>query len=47
MVQPTPVDFELILPAAPELTATDLLNLQVLNTVDATKIKDISAGLSG
>ena len=47
MAQPTPVDVALILPAAPELTATDLLNLQVLNSVDATKIKEISAGLSG
>ena len=47
MVQPTPVDVALILPAAPELTATDLLNMQVLSSVDATKIKDISAGLSG
>ncbi len=47
MAQPTPVDVALILPAVPELTATDLLNLQVLDSVDVTKIKDISAGLSG
>jgi hypothetical protein len=47
MAQPDPVNVPLILPAVPELTAADLTNLKVLNTVDVTQIKDIYAGLSG
>jgi hypothetical protein len=47
MVQPTPANVALILPAVPVLTAADLLNLQDLSSVDDTYIKNIKAGLSG
>ena len=47
MVQPTPVSIDLILPSVPVLTANDILNNQVVTSVTPSKIKTITAVLSG